>query len=230
MAAIIKYTFAIIGVGMLVGAVFSYRATSLFLAQAIKTKGAVVELVLSESRDTRAYQPVVQFASQNGQIIQFVSSTSDSLFNYSRGDIVEVLYDSKNPKNAEINGFFSLWGMVLILGFMGGVFFLIGVGMIFANILRIRKDEYLKNNGVPIETEYQGVESDVSITIQGCHPFRVLTQWKNPSASEVHVFASNSMWFNPESYIKNKTIRVFIENGNPKKYYIDLSFLPKFAK
>jgi len=227
---VIEYTFTIIGLGMLVGAAFIYRSTDLFLAEAIKTEGTVVELVQSQSDDSTIYRPVVQFTSQNGQEIEFVSSSGSNPPSYSRGEKIEILYHSKDPQNAKINDFFSLWGGPVILGGIGGVFFLVGAGIILVGTLKARRDEYLQKNGTTIETEYQGVELNTSLSVNGKHPFRVLTQWLNPSTSELHVFTSNNIWFDPTSYIKTKTINVFIEKNNPKKYYVDLSFLPKLAK
>jgi hypothetical protein len=107
---------------------------------------------------------------------------------------------------------------------------LIGATIILITLLRGRRDKYLKQQGTPIETEYQRVELNKAFAVNGRHPFRVLTQWQNPATSEVHVFASNNLWYDPSSYIKSNKIRVFIERNNPKKYYVDLAFLPNIAK
>lgn len=228
--AIIKYVFTLVGIGMLVGAFLFYRSTNSFLAEAAKAEGTVIELVQSRSGDSTTYRPVVQFESKNGQAIEFVSSSGSNPPSYSKGQKVEVLYRPTQPQDAKISGFFSLWGGSVILGGLGGVFFFIGTGIILAGTLKGRKDEYLKKNGMSIETEYQSVELNTALSVNGRNPFRVLTQWQNPSTSELHIFKSNNMWFDPSSYIKRKKITVFIEKGNPKKYYVDLSFLPKLAK
>lgn len=227
--AIVKYVFTLVGIGMLVGAFLIFRSTNSFLAEATKTEGTVVEIERYWSGDSTSYRSVVQFTSQNGQAMEFVSAGSNRP-SYSKGQKVEVLYLPTDPQNAKISGFFSLWGGSSILGGTGGVFFLIGTGIMLAGTLRRRKDEYLINNGTPIETEYQSVELNTALSVNGAHPFRVLTRWLNPSTSELHVFKSNNMWFDPSSYIKSKNITVFIEKDNPRKYYVDLSFLPKLAE
>lgn len=227
---IVKYIFTLIGIGMLVGAALIYRNTSSFLAGASKAEGTVVELVRSRSSNSITYQPVVQFAGQSGQTIEFVSSISSNPPEYRIGQKIPVLYDPADPQDARITGFFSLWGGSAILGGMGGVFFLIGAGIILAGTLKVRQDEYLKKNGTPIETDYQGVELNTALSVNGGHPFRIMSQWQDPSTSDVHVFKSNNMWFDPTSYINTRKIKVYIERGNPGKYYVDLSFLPKLAK
>jgi hypothetical protein len=172
----------------------------------------------------------MHFIDQKGEKIEFTSSTSSNPPRYSKGEKVEVLYLPTEPEKAKINSFFALWGGVVILGGMGGVFFLIGTSIVLVISLKGRRDEYLKKRGTPIETEFQRVALNQSRSVNGRYPFQVLTQWQNPSTTEVHIFQSNDLWFDPSNYIKSKLITIFIERNNPKKYYVDLSFLPKVAE
>src|SRR5713226_4856670 len=194
---IVKYVFTFVGAGMLVGAIFLYQSTSSFLAQATKTDGTVVDLEQSRSNDSTTYKPVVNFIDQKGETIKFTSSSGSNPPSYSKGEKVEVLYLAAEPQKAKINGFFSLWGGPIILGGMGGVFFLIGTGMILLIMLKGRSDEYLKKQGTPVETEFQRVEINEALSVNGRNPFRIITQWLNPETSEVHVFKSNNLWFDP---------------------------------
>ncbi len=227
--AIIKYLFSLIGLGMLFGAFLLFNGTNSFLSEATRAEGTVVDLVRSRSSDSTTYAPVVTFMNQQGQDIEFVSSVSSNPPSYSIGEKVTVLYRPGEPQNAKIDGFFSLWFGVIILGALGSIFFLIGAGIIITTLLKGRKEEYLKKNGVPIETDFQSVELNGSLSVNGRHPFRVLSQWRNPATSEVHLFHSNNLWYDPTSYITSKRITVFIEPDNPKNYLVDLSFLPKMA-
>jgi len=228
--AIVKYVFTFAGAGMLLGALFLYQSTRSFLAQATTTIGTVVDLEQSRSSDSTTYRPVVSFTSQKGEAIRFTSSSGSNPPSYSKGEKVEVFYLPAEPYKAKINGFFSLWGGAVIIGGMGGVFFLIGAGITLVIMLKNRSDEYLKKQGIPIETQFQGVEVNKALSVNGRNPFRITTQWLNPETSEVHVFESGNLWFDPTDHVKNKKIRVFIERNNPKKYYVDVSFLPKLAK
>ncbi len=47
-----------------------------------------------------------------------------------------------------IDGFFSLWGGALIVGFLGTVFGLIGGGMVVHGVIKGRSKAYLQINGV----------------------------------------------------------------------------------
>ncbi|MES2820985.1 MAG: DUF3592 domain-containing protein [Pseudomonadota bacterium] len=227
--SIIKYSFTLVGVGLLVGALLLFKSTSSFIDQATSAEGTVVDLVASRSSNSTTYRPVVRFLSQSGQNVEFTSSTGSSPASYSTGEKVEVLYLASDPQGAQISGFFDLWGGSVILAGLGSVFFLVGGGIILFGVLHGRKEAFLRQQGMPIETQFQGVEINESLTVNGQNPFRVVTQWLNPETTEVHVFRSNNLWFDPVSYINGSKVIVFIERGNPSKYHVDLSFLPKVA-
>jgi hypothetical protein len=220
----------VIGIAMLLGAFFLYRSTSSFLATAITAPGTVTELVAVRSDDSTTYKPVVQFTTAKGEAIEFASSTSSSPPSYRVGESVQVLYRENDPRDAKINGYFSLWGGSVILAGLGAVFFSIGGGIWLFTKLKARSDEHLQTHGTPIATDFQSVELNDSLTVNGKHPFRIVTQWQNPATSELHIFKSNNLWFDPARFIKDKRIRVFIDVSNPKKYYVDTAFLPKLAE
>lgn len=228
--AIIKYVFSALGIALLAGALYWVQNTRTFLAQASTAQGTVVDLVRSRSSNSDTYAPVVRFVTEKGEKIEFTSSTSSNPPSHSQGERVEVLYQSGAPRDARIKGFVSLWLGSMILGGLGSLFFLIGGGMVLASVLKGRKQEYLKRNGTRISTTFQSVELNTSLAVNGRHPFRVFTQWTNPSTSEIHVFESDDLWFDPSPHINERAITVFIEPGNPKKYHVDLSFLPKLAQ
>ncbi|HEC12850.1 MAG TPA: DUF3592 domain-containing protein [Acidiferrobacteraceae bacterium] len=228
--SIIKYVFSAIGLGMLIGAYFLYQNTQSFLESAAVTNGSVVELVRSRSSDSTTYAPVVQFKTESGALVEFTSSTSSNPPGYSKGESVEVFYLPSNPQKAKINGLFSLWGAALIVGILGGVFFLVGGGIALTTFLKNRKNEYLRKQGTPISAKFLSVEINRNIRVNRRSPFRVLAQWQNPATSEIHVFKSNNLWFDPTDHIPDRDITVFIERNNPDKYLVDLSFLPKLAR
>jgi hypothetical protein len=121
---IVGIIFAALGLGMLIGTFFWYRNTRSFLAEATRTEGTVIDLVGSH------YRPIVHFTDRHGQEIEFTSSTGSNPPAYSIGQKVEVLYRPNEPQTAAIDSFFSLWGVSVILGGLGGVFFAIGAGIV----------------------------------------------------------------------------------------------------
>ncbi len=121
----------------------------------------------------------MDFTSRNGEPVSFVSSTGSSPPGYSVGQKVEVLYRPTNPRDARINDYFTLWGGATVLGGMGLIFGGVGVGTIAAMGLGRRSAEELRRNGVAIYTEFQGVERNTALEVNGRHPYRILTQWKD---------------------------------------------------
>ena len=229
--SITKYAFTVVGLAFLIGTFFIYKNSMSFVGSAIEAQGTVVELVRERSGNNNSYnyKPVVKYKTSEGKMIEFTSTTGSNPASYSVDEKVPVLYLAAEPQSAKIKSFFSLWGAVLIVGGFGSIFFLIGSGMLLFTKLKNNKEQYLKQHGVPIKTKFQSVQLNEGFEVNGRNPFQVLTQWQNPSTSEIHVFKSNNLWFDPTDHINESLITVFIERNNPNKYHVDLSFLPKVA-
>ncbi|NTW69756.1 MAG: DUF3592 domain-containing protein [Chlorobiaceae bacterium] len=232
---IIKYLFTVLGIAMLLGTLYINESTRSFMSQAIKTEGTVVRLAESwsggstVSHNSSIYRPVVRFRDRNGLQHEFISSSGSNPPSYLEGEKVELLYLPDKPENAQINEFVSLWAGSIILGGLGTLFLFVGGGIFFVPMLKKQKNDVLRAEGTPIETEFQSVLINTAVSVNGNCPFQVVTQWKNPATSEIHIFKSDNIWYDPSQYIRNKRIRVFIDRNNPKRYYVDLSFLPKLA-
>ncbi len=227
----IGLVFFLSGLGLLTGDYFAFTGTRRFLQGAALADGMVTELSLerSGSRSSGTYHPVVQFRAENGVAVTFRSSVGSNPPSYRVGEPVGVYYNPANPQDARVNSFFSLWGMVLILSALGAVFFLVGAGIFAFSLVSKRRRAWLQRNGQSVNTELQSVFLDESYKVNGRSPYRVLSQWKNPRTGEMHVFKSEAIWYDPAQSITSKNINVLIDPDNPKKYFMDLSFLPKSA-
>lgn len=224
-----KYLFAAIGLGLLTGAALVYNHTASFISRASRAQGTVTAMVPQRSTDNSVrYRPIVRFE-HGGQEIQFGDSVSTDPPAFNVGQAVTVLYLESNPHDARIDSFTSLWFLPALLGGMGAIFLAVGGGLILVPALMQRTDERLLHEGRPVDAEFQGVSVNSAISVNGRSPFRVSVQWLDPQTSRMRVFQSHNVWFDPTAYIKEKTIRVFLDPDNPAKYYVDLSFLPKRA-
>ena len=226
---LLKIIFSLLGAAVLVGAFFSYQNTTTFLDEALEVPGTVTDLIYSRSSDSSSYYPVVEFQDVSGQLIEFQSSSGSNPASYSVGESVSVLYRAGEPQSARINGFFSLWGLSLILGILGGVFFLVGALMILVPLLRQGRGAKLRESGQLVVARVQGVEQNTGLVMNGQSPFRIVTQWQNPITASVHVFRSDNIWFDPTDHIPGEAINVYIRPDNPKRYWVDTSFLPQMA-
>jgi len=172
---------------------------------------------------------VVRFTTAGGETIEFQSRSSNPPA-YARGEQVTVLYLPEAPHDARIQGFFSLWGLPLVFGSVGSVFLLMGGGFALSGLLTRRRREHLRQHGVGIDTDLLGVERNTRFKFNGRSPFQVVTQWQDPTTGTIHVFKSENLRFDPSNYIGDNKIRVLIDRNNPRRYYVDLSFLPKMAQ
>ena len=81
--------------------------------------------------------------------------------------------------------------------------------------------------GNAIQTDFQGVERNTSLEVNGKNPWRVTSQWLDPASNKLRVFHSENLWFDPTQFVKAKTVTVLLDPKNPKRYYMDVSFLPE---
>ena len=215
--------FFLVGIAMLIGGIFVYRSNQQFLQSSLKSTGTITGLDLKQSSDSSSYYPVVQFRTLENQVINFTSSVGSNPASYQVGETVEVNYNPTNPTSAKINDFTSNWLTVLILGLMGALFSFLGAIL----PLNSRKKKWLLKNGKRISSEFQKVEINTSFSVNGSHPYMIVSQWHDTETRTMYIFKSENIWYNPEKFVNNKTIDVLVDSKNYKRYYMDINFLPK---
>jgi len=223
----LRFLFNFLGITAMAAGLYFGIDTRNFLDTAAKAEGTVVDLEYSgNSKKSGGYRPVVVFFTPKGDRIRFASSLSSDPPMYERGETVTVVYQTDNPSDARISDFFSIWSIPLILGTVGGMFFLAGTALGHLPKLKERRDEYLRKHGTPFKTEFLRVTLHRSTWINGIRPCQVFTQWKHPLTAETRVFRSDYLLFDPTPYIKTKDIMVFVDKDDSEKYLVDLSFIP----
>jgi len=226
----VRWVFGIVGLAMLAGALALYVDARTFLREAAQAPGTVVELLPVRSDGSTTWKPVVRFTTEAGREVEVTSSSSSSPPAYERGETVTVYYRPEAPAKARISGFFSLWGGAVILASLGGVFFLVGAAGFVVPALLGRKADRLRARGRRIETDLVGVEVNKSLSANGRHPWRIVTQWLDPASSQLHMFRSQNLWFDPTAFVQSGRITVFVDPSNPRSHHMDVSFLPKLAE
>ncbi|MDP5241313.1 DUF3592 domain-containing protein [Uliginosibacterium sp. 31-16] len=225
-----QFIFGGIGVLLLAVAMLWFASTRSFVNGAQHVPGVVVQLEISRGDDSDVYYPIIGFQSLDGREHVFRSSSGSNPPSYDQGEDVEVLYDPANPDKASINGFFALWGVVLIMGSLGLLFFAIGAGIWFAAWRSGSSAANLRESGQAVQAEFLRVEEIGHLEVNGRNPWRLVAQWLNPQTGKLHVFYSENLWFDPAAHIHQKHVRVFIDPANPKRYSVDTSFLPELAE
>ena len=117
----------------------------------------------------------------------------------------------------------------LVLTIMGVIFAGVGGGLIAFGRWSAQKEADLRQNGQLVEAEFQQVEVNTSLEVNGVNPFRIVAQWHDTANDRRHVFRSANLWFDPTDHVQ-EWIPVYIDLKNPKRYHMDTSFLPKLQR
>jgi hypothetical protein len=108
----------------LIGFAYLFYASSVnSIRNTIKTNGTVVTTCNGDTSAT--CHPIVSFRTQSGQKVQFSSNFSSSLMH--QGDTVPVNYHPKDPQDAVISSFTSLWLFPVLIGGIAGILLLVAI-------------------------------------------------------------------------------------------------------
>lgn len=123
-----------VGALLLMGGVWWFVDTQRFLAKAQSSPGIVIDLIEIEDAGTA---PKVRFRekTENSEIV-FVSKSSSSPPAHRKGQSVTVFYEPKNPENATIGGFYSLWLFPTVFSFVGAMSLIYGLGLVISRSTR----------------------------------------------------------------------------------------------
>lgn len=110
-----------------------------FLQTASKAQAAVVEMVQRNGDHGSSYAPVYVFRDAAGKEQKVYSRCSSYPPAYQVGDKINVLYDPRSPRDAQIDSFFDMWGWMAIVGGIGLVYAVTGpVLLFFARRMKLR--------------------------------------------------------------------------------------------
>jgi Protein of unknown function (DUF3592) len=101
------------GVLAVVWALLAYRAQRRFLSKASRAM-AVIQSLRAETmqRNVTIYFPIIQFTTAADVVVTTESKTTRAGVRV--GQQLTVLYDPANPKNVEIDSFWSHWAVVFV--------------------------------------------------------------------------------------------------------------------
>ena len=90
-----------------------------------------------------------------------------------------------------------------------------------------KKEADLRANGEAVKAVIQSVDYNESLEVNGKNPFIITAQWQDPETSDLHIFTSANIWFDPSDYINEDHVTAYVDKEDRSRYFIDLSFLPK---
>lgn len=223
--------FLVLGVVFLVVAVVTFVLTLRFVAGAERVTGTVTDVSReTDSEGEVLFYPVVRFTTAEGRTLEFRSSTGSSS-PPQPGDRVEVLYDPDDPQDARLSGFFDVWLLPIVFGFIGVVASTVSLVAIRRTRGLSKADaEGLRAHGLRVEGNSPRVVYCDDVDVQGSSPFRVEVDVRDPTRDEVRVLRSEYVWFDPAPYLEGRdAVDVYLDPKRPERYLVDLSFLPRRA-
>lgn len=122
----VKWVFTLVGAIFLLVGVFLTYQTNDFMNNAVGTSGTVVAVETIYSNDGTSYKPTFSYVDQTGKQYQAETFISSSSYNFSRGTLVDIFYDTRDPSDIRIDSWFSIWGFGFIFMAIGIVPLVIG--------------------------------------------------------------------------------------------------------
>ncbi len=132
---IIGIVFPLVGLLLVVIAVFILMRTRSFIGSSQEVKGKVVRNVYRSSSDGGGYAPVFGFTTIDGRYIEVEDKLESNPPQFREGEVLDILYDPQNPSRARVKKWMNLYFTPLLLGGMGVVFGGVGVVLLIFAIL-----------------------------------------------------------------------------------------------
>lgn len=140
MKATIGLALIVLGLIVVLWSVWKLYQQKVFVDNALKATGVIVGYEYSDGTriqrendtesgfagrvNTTQVSPIVEFTTENNELIKFVSTTSSQ---QGASEEVEVLYNPANPNENQLNDVFSLWGWVFVIFGFGSISVIIGL-------------------------------------------------------------------------------------------------------
>jgi hypothetical protein len=220
--------FGFLGAGAAAGAGVAAAHMATFRANANQAVAEVVALDTRESRDSHGhystvYYPVVSFTTDAGIKVRKAASTGSTPPAFASGDHVRVFYAPSDPQKFYLDTFFDLWGVSVILGMVG--FSFAGVGALIWRMLAVEAARRrLKGTGIKVVAELTG-SGPGNVKVNGVAPVVLFARARHPITGQVAELRSNNLWIAPLRQLPRRTIDVYFDQANPKRYYVDAEFV-----
>ena len=173
------------------------------------------------------FQAEVQFATPDGRSHTFTSAMS-YVNALRRGAKVRVVYDIDDPDHARVEMRApNPWEGTILLSVWGSIFALIGGIPLYFRARKAKQSDWLKLNGRAVQADFTGVHLNTDLIVNGKSPYRISAHWKDAATNQDYNFHSDNLWSDPASHVTSNVISVVIDPKNPKRYWMDLSFLPR---
>jgi hypothetical protein len=221
------------------GLIWGVRRYAL-LHSGVRTQGKVVEnykgiSIESTGRNPgviESYYPVVEYRTTQGEAFRFRGSTGSGVPEFEVGTPVELVYNPKNPAEAQLVNFSQFWlGPVVVIA-VGLVCFLMGTGSFFliggsdrSSTLTLRdmhrQSLAARPDAVRIDARIQDLRQKAgSKYVLVCVGLR-------PGANAEEEFESDFFSFNPGIELVGRPVTIYLDPFDRQSYFVEFGPLLK---
>lgn len=111
--------------------------------------------------------------------------------------------------------------LMSIFGILGVIFLLVGGICLTVEIKKRIRTTRMLNAGRYVTAEITDINICYSIGVNHRHPYVVVCSYQDMEGN-VHLFKSRYLFFNPEPALKDRFVRVYVDEGNFDCYYVDI--------
>lgn len=212
--------FAVIGIGLMSGAILFFINGMQFRQSAVNITGEIADIMYSCDKDGDIDHEVFVTYTFEGKEYERVRINEYSSSMYV-GKSISLLCDPDNPWNVRTES--STFFVFIILMLMGVIFFVIGAVPAVISIMNKHKAKHLLENGRVLYATVERIDLNRSYSVNGRYPFVVYCTWKDEYKDTLYRFKSDNLWTDPGTvFSEGSEIEVYVDAKDFRKYYVDV--------
>lgn len=211
-----------VGIAFVFNGFTTYLKNQGTMSQFEKVQATVI--AIGKTADSTDY-PIIQFKTIDNQRVR-IRSIDEKLAKMVKGDTISLYYDLINPEVIFVPTGRENVSFAVLTSF-GGLLCLPAILFLIIQIRSSQKIKQLKAGGKKIKTTITQIEPLNQRKIFGMTPYIIHCEGSTAiSNGKTQKFKSNLIWANPEDYLSDNQLDVYIDLVNSDKYCVDLSILP----
>lgn len=211
--------FALIGVGLILGAVIIFVNGMRFKQSAVSVTGTIVDIITEYDDDGDVNHKVYvtyTFEGRTYERVRLNLYTSGMHI----GKEITLLCDPQNPSRIRSESGIYIASVILLV--MGCVFFCVGfIPLIFIIKKKINHKKLLTDGRVLYAT-VERIDINRNYWVNGQNPYIIYCTWKDEYTNVLHHFRSENLWTDPSIVFQvGSQINVYVDANDFGKYYVD---------
>jgi hypothetical protein len=212
----------LLGLAFVFNALTTYLKNQGVLSKFEQTKAIVINI--GKMADSTTY-PIVQFKTIDNQRVR-VSLMQEKISKFAKGDTLMLYYDLINPQSIYIPSIRKNLSFGII-GFIGALMCVPAILFFTTQFRSKQRIKQMKAEGKKIIATITQIEPLNTRKFLGITPYIIHCEGSTGSLNgKIQKFRSGMIWADPQEYLSDNQIAVYISSISTENYVVDLSFLP----